>query len=181
VPDPTTPSHAQDPAGRTGRTGVTAPVDADVDLRVPRQRFELRRAPWSTLTVISCGGALGALTRYGLSGAFPHPAGSFGWATFATNVAGCLLIGILMVAVTEVWQVHRLVRPFLGVGVLGGFTTFSTYIVDIQQAVTAGAPRTALAYLAGTVVAALAAVYAGVHGARLLIRPRGRGRRKDLS
>lgn len=184
MPDPTIPNDAQDPAGRIGRAGVAAPVDAEVDLRVPRQRFEPRRAPRSTLAtlaVISCGGALGALARYGLSGAFPHPAGSFGWATFATNVAGCLLIGILMVAVTEVWQVHRLVRPFLGVGVLGGFTTFSTYIVDVQQTVTAGAPRTALAYLAGTLVAALAAVYAGVHGARLLLRPRRRGQRKDRS
>lgn len=147
------------------------PVDPDVDLHVPRQRLELRRAPWSTLGVISAGGVLGALARYGLSVAFPHSPGSFAWATFAINVAGCALIGALMVAVTETWQAHRLVRPFLGVGVLGGFTTFSTYIVDIQHALAAGVPRTALTYLAGTVVTALAAVYLGAHSARLLTRP----------
>jgi CrcB protein len=165
VPDPLVPRRLADSAG---------PVDPDVDLRVPRQRLELRRAPWPTLAVISVGGVLGALARYGISATFPHPAGSFGWATFWINVAGCALIGMLMVAITEVGQAHALVRPFLGVGVLGGFTTFSTYIVDIQRAVAAGAPRTALTYLAGTLVAALVAVYTGVHGARLLTRPHRR-------
>jgi CrcB protein len=79
-----------------------------------------------------------------------------------------LLIGVLMVLITEIWQVHHLVRPFLGVGVLGGFTTFSTAIVEVQQSVQAGAARTALAYLFATLFCALAAVYAGVRGARLL-------------
>lgn len=52
-------------------------------------------------------------------------------------------------------------RPFLGVGVLGGFTTFSTYAVDVQQAIVAGAPGTALAYLAATALGALVAVAVG--------------------
>ncbi len=67
-----------------------------------------------------------------------------------------------MVLITEAWTAHRLVRPFLGVGVLGGFTTFSTYAVEVQQAVAAGAVRTGLLYLAGTLVAALVAVRLGV-------------------
>lgn len=163
-----------------GAGAVSRPVGPDVDLRVPRRRFKPRRALWPTLGVISAGGVLGSLARYGLSQAFSHPPGAFGWVTFAINVTGCLLIGVLMVAITEVWRVHALVRPFLGVGVLGGFTTFSTYVVDVQQAVTAGAPRTALAYLAATPVCALAAVYAGVHLARLRTRPRAAGT-KDRS
>ncbi|MCW2900065.1 MAG: crcB [Streptosporangiaceae bacterium] len=130
------------------------------------------RAAWPTLVVISAGGVIGALARYGLSAAFPHGPAAFAWATLAVNAAGCLLIGILMVAVTEVWETHRLIRPFLGVGVLGGFTTFSTYIVDIQQALAAGAARTALAYLAGTAAAALTAVHLGVRVARLVTRSR---------
>jgi CrcB protein len=154
---------------------ATQPVDPDVDLHLPRQRRELRNAPWSVLAAISIGGMLGALARYGLSTAFPHAPGAFPWATFAINVAGCLLIGVLMVAITEVWRAHRLVRPFLGVGVLGGFTTFSTYIVDIQHAVTAGEPRTALIYLAGTAASALVAVLIGTRLARLAVRPRRRG------
>ncbi|WP_067486275.1 fluoride efflux transporter FluC [Actinomadura hibisca] len=151
------------------------PVDPDVDLHEPRQRLELRQAPWTTLAAISAGGVSGALARYGIATALPHDAGHFAWATFAVNVAGCLLIGVLMVAITEVWQVHHLVRPFLGVGVLGGFTTFSTYVVDIQASLEAGAPRTALVYLAATLLAALAAVYAGVRLARLLTRSRRAG------
>src|SRR5206468_23399 len=51
----------------------------------------------------------------------------------AVNVLGCGLIGVLMVLVGELWTGRRLLRPFLGTGVLGGFTTFSTYAVDLQH------------------------------------------------
>jgi CrcB protein len=61
--------------------------------------------------------------------------------------------------ITDVWAAHRLVRPFFGTGILGGFTTFSTYAVDIQKLVDAGEARTGLAYLAATLLAALAAVW----------------------
>jgi fluoride exporter len=124
--------------------------------------------------VIAIGGAAGALGRYGLAVAFPHPAGSFDWATLGINVSGCALIGALMVAITEVWPGHPLARPFLAVGVLGGFTTFSTYIVDIQRSLDAGAAASALAYLALTLAAALAAVWAGIAGMRAVahrVRP----------
>ena len=148
------------------------PVDPDVDLRDDRQRRELSRAPWSVLSAISAGGVIGALGRYGLATAWPHTPAHFPWATFVTNVAGCFLIGILMVLITEVWSAHRLVRPFLGVGVLGGFTTFSTYTGDVQQLVAAGAARLALLYLAGTLIAALTAVYLGITLTRLATRRR---------
>jgi CrcB protein len=75
-----------------------------------------------------------------------------------------------MTAVTEVRHAHRLTGPFLGAGVLGGFTTFSTYIVEIQGSITSGAPQTGLAYLAATLAAALLAVYSGVTLTRLLSR-----------
>ncbi|TDD84411.1 CrcB family protein [Actinomadura darangshiensis] len=159
---------------------MAVPVDPDVDLHVPLQRRELRRRPWTTLAAISVGGVCGTLARYGLSTAFPHPPGAFDWATFGINVSGCLLIGVLMVLIAEVWQVHRLVRPFLGVGVLGGFTTFSTAIVEVQQGVEAGAARTALVYMFATLFCALVAVFAGVRGTRLLSRfalRRGKERR----
>jgi fluoride exporter len=146
------------------------PTDPDVDLHVAGQRRELAQQPWTVLAAISAGGMLGALARYGLATAWPHTLGGFPWATFVTNVSGCLLIGVLMVAITEVWTVHRLVRPFLGVGVLGGYTTFSTAIVDVQQLVAAGAARTALLYLFGTLATAVAAVAAGVGVTRLATR-----------
>jgi CrcB protein len=146
------------------------PTDPDVDLHIKAQRAELRRARWPVLGVISAGGVLGALGRYGLALGWPHRPGQFPWATFVTNVSGCLLIGVLMVLITEVWSAHLLVRPFLGVGVLGGYTTFSTYTVDAQQLVAGGAARTGLLYLAGTLLAALAAVYAGISATRLAAR-----------
>lgn len=117
---------------------------------------------WPVLAVISAGGVAGALARYGFTEAFPHSAQGFAWATFGINVSGCLLIGVLMVLVSDVWPTRRLLRPFVGTGVLGGYTTFSTYIIDIQQLLAAGAARTALAYLAATLLTALAAVYAGI-------------------
>ena len=110
---------------------------------------------------VAAGGALGALARYGLEVALPAEPGHFPWATFVTNVSGCFLIGLLMVIVAERWQAYPLVDPFLGVGVLGGYTTFSTYTTDVQRLTEAGAARTALLYLAGTLLAALLAAYLG--------------------
>ncbi|WDZ82973.1 fluoride efflux transporter FluC [Micromonospora cathayae] len=136
-------------------------TDPDVDLRQPGDRVELRARPATTLVVIAGGGVLGTLARFGAQTALPHRPTGFPWATFGVNVLGCLLIGVLMVLLTRVWVGRPLLRPFLGVGVLGGFTTFSAYVLDVEQAVRAGVPATALAYLTGTVLAALGAVWAG--------------------
>lgn len=118
------------------------------------------------LVVVAAGGALGALARYVVLTAWPAPPGGFPLSTFAVNVAGCLLIGVLMVLVGEARPTHPLVRPFLGVGVLGGFTTFSTYAEEIRVL---PAP-VAVAYAAGTLVAAVAAVFAGVRLTRAVVR-----------
>ena len=76
--------------------------------------------------------------------------------------------------VTDLWTGRRLLRPFVGTGVLGGFTTFSTYAVDIQRLVTGGRALLALAYLLATVVAALAAVWVAAVGTRALVERRAR-------
>ncbi|WP_416904640.1 fluoride efflux transporter FluC [Micromonospora echinospora] len=139
----------------------------------------VRPVPLATiLAVVAAGGVVGALARAGTLAAFPHRPTAFPWSTFAVNVVGCLLIGVLMVLLTRVWTDRPLLRPFLGVGVLGGFTTFSTYVLDVQQAVRAGAPGTALACLGATVLAALGAVWLGdVATGWLLDRTRGRSAR----
>lgn len=154
------------------------PADSDVDLRRPPQRGELARAPGAILGSIAVGGAIGASARYALGVAFPAGPTGFPWATFGVNVLGCLLIGALMVVVTgledrattagRVRPGRRLVRPFLGVGVLGGFTTFSTYVVEIRHLFEAGAVGTALAYLAGTLATAVPATGLGMLAARWL-------------
>lgn len=123
------------------------------------------------LTVVAAGGVFGALCRFGLGVAFQAGPGGFPWATFAVNVSGCLLIGVLVVLVTEAGPAHPLLRSFFGTGVLGGYTTFSTAMVDTVQ-LSSGAPVTAVVYLFGTLVAALSATYLGVLGTRLLLRRR---------
>ncbi|WP_308188628.1 fluoride efflux transporter CrcB [Nocardia spumae] len=143
-------------------------IDPDVDLRVPTQRRELMREHGAVLAVIAIGGGLGGLSRYGLSRLLPTHPGQFPWGTFTENVAGCLAIGVLMVLITEVWPAHRLVRPFVGVGFLGGFTTFSTYAVEIRNLLQPGSAWLAFAYLGATLVCALLAVLAGVTLARMV-------------
>jgi CrcB protein len=146
------------------------PVDPDVDLGTPDQRSELA-AHHTTLAAIALGGVLGAAARHGLELAWPTPASGFPWATFVTNAVGSLLLGALMVVVQETRARHPLLRPFAGVGVLGGFTTFSTYAVQVRD-LSVGAdphPALALAYLLGSVAAALVAVAAGLGLARLAV------------
>jgi CrcB protein len=140
-------------------------VDPDVDLRVSAQRRELR-SHHQVLPLISLGGMLGASARYSLELAWPYDAGTLPWATLVANLSGCLLIGLLMVYVVEAGPAHPLARPFLGVGVLGGYTTFSTYAVEIDRLLLDGHVALGLGYLFGTVVAALAAVVVGVNVAR---------------
>lgn len=130
----------------------------------------VRREHWDVLAVIALGGGLGALARYGLGLLVPRGATGFPWPTFVINVTGCFLIGVFMVVITEAFAAHRLVRPFLGVGVLGGYTTFSTYIVDGIRLVLAGDYRTALLYVVGTILATLLAVVLGILGMRWAFR-----------
>ena len=96
-------------------------------------------------------------------------AGAFPWSTFLINVVGCFLIGVLMVIVIHAIPAQTLVRPFVGVGVLGGFTTFSTYAVETVRLLDAGSAAIGVAYLFGTLLAAMTAVYAGTAGTRQVL------------
>lgn len=126
----------------------------------------------ATLAVIAVGGALGALVRYGAVVAWPTVAGSFPVTIFAVNVVGCALMGVLMVVVTDMLPGRPLLRPFLGTGVLGGFTTFSAYAADGRLLFNDGRPAAALAYLLGTAVSALTAVLLAMTGTRRVLRRR---------
>lgn len=124
----------------------------------------------SALAVVAAGGAVGALARYGAGLALPHAPGEFPLPTFLVNVLGCLLIGALIVLLTEVTAAHPLVRPFLATGILGGFTTFSTYATDAEVLLRTGRVAIALLYLAGTLVVAVAATWLGIRLARATAR-----------
>ncbi|MFI5685258.1 fluoride efflux transporter CrcB [Streptomyces sp. NPDC051636] len=149
---------------------MTAPEAESLRVRPRPARQPAWRAQAPVVAVVSLGGALGATARYALSLAWPTQPGGFPWATFWTNVTGCAVIGVFMVVITEAGAAHRLVRPFFGTGVLGGYTTFSTYAVDIQQLLDAGHPRTGLVYLAATLIAALAAVWLAATATRRVLK-----------
>lgn len=119
------------------------------------------------LAVIAAGGVLGAEARYAAGVLLPHGPGAWPWSTLLVNLSGCVLIGALMVVITEVAYGHRLLRPFLGVGVLGGYTTFSTATVETLTLVTAGRPAAAIAYTVATPALAVAGCATGVVTARL--------------
>ncbi|MEV7095613.1 CrcB family protein [Amycolatopsis sp. NPDC051045] len=127
---------------------------------------------WDVLLTIGAGGALGSLARYGLSVALPHARGEFAVATLLTNVLGCLLIGVLMAILTTTARPHPLLRPFLGVGILGGFTTFSTFVTDTLDAATTGRLMPSLAYVTASLVLCLTAVAAGLTATRAVRKGR---------
>ncbi|MFJ9680079.1 fluoride efflux transporter CrcB [Streptomyces sp. NPDC101194] len=154
---------------RVPPAAVTERGDPDAGRSAPGWRVGLSQQPWSVLAVVSLGGTIGASARYGASLLWPTAPDGFPWTTLVVNVVGCAVIGVFMVVISDVWAAHRLVRPFFGTGVLGGFTTFSTYAVDIQRLVAHGRPGPGLAYLGLTLFAALTAVWSAVWATRRVL------------
>ncbi|MEW2075789.1 fluoride efflux transporter CrcB [Streptomyces sp. NPDC013433] len=129
------------------------------------------RTQGPVVAVVALGGGAGAAARYAASLWWPTSAHGFPWTILGVNVTGCAVIGVFMVIITEVRTAHPLLRPFFGTGVLGGFTTFSTYAVDVRNLLDAGRAGAGLVYLAVTPLAALAAVWAAASATRrVLIR-----------
>jgi CrcB protein len=162
------------PGGTPEDDAVESRAGAEVDLHVAASRPLAGDPQWDVLGVIAAGGSLGALSRYAVGVALPYAPGSFPWSTLLVNLSGCLLIGVLMVVILEIAEPHRLARPFLGVGVLGGYTTFSAVSVELQQLLDAHRSATALAYVVASLGGALIAVWAGVTLTRIgeLVRTR---------
>lgn len=116
---------------------------------------------------VAVGGAVGALARAGLSALVPHDDG-FPWTTFALNVSGSLLLALLVTLAAV--RTHPVLVAGLGPGLLGGFTTLSTYAEETRVLVADGRPVLAAAYVVGTLAACLLAV-ALVHRVRSHPRP----------
>lgn len=157
----------------SSQSATAGAVESETGARPARRRGPDRELA-SVIGVVAVGGVLGACARYAIALGWPTAADGFPWATLVINVAGCAVIGAFLTVLTEAWRAHRLVRPFFGTGVLGGFTTFSTYAVDVQRLMLAGRAPAALGYLAATLLAALVAVWAGAAAARLVIGRRTR-------
>lgn len=130
----------------------------------------------SALAVVGIGGAIGAVARYGVDVLLPAADRGFPVGTFLVNVTGCLLLGVLAGALFHP-NAHRLLRPFVAVGVLGGFTTFSTHTVEAVTRALDGAVATALGYLIATAVGSLMALEVGLVLSRWWVHRRRGSRR----
>ena len=118
---------------------------------------------------VALGGALGASSRYVLDHLIEQRSFSiFPWATFTINVTGCLLIGVISASLVDRHHLPAWIRVGLVMGVIGGYTTFSTYAQEALSLFDAHDAAVALAYTLGSVVVGIAAVFAGEHLGRLL-------------
>ena len=108
------------------------------------------------------GGALGALARWGIAEALPSSPGGWPWATLLVNLTGCLLLGALIAVLAARSPEASWPRPFLAVGVLGGYTTYSAFAVEVVRMLEAGSGVAAVAYVVVSVVGGVAAVAAGI-------------------
>jgi len=153
------------PTEPTGAAGAAEPDVPDEPVPPRRPGPPVGRPRWDVIAVVALGGALGSAGRYGLLLLWPHTPDGFPWATLGTNLSGCALIGLLMRLVSTQLVGHRLVQPFFVTGLLGGFTTFSTYAVETRGLFAADRPGLALGYLVGTLAGALVAVRVGIWAA----------------
>jgi len=118
---------------------------------------------------VALGGALGASSRYVLDHLIEQRSFSiFPWATFTINVTGCLLIGVISASLVDRHHLPAWVRIGLVLGVIGGYTTFSTYAQEALDLVDARDVAEAVAYIGGSVLLGITAVYLGRTAGRAL-------------
>jgi CrcB protein len=115
------------------------------------------------LAAIFLGGVLGALGRLGLVEALPPRPGAWPWATFAVNVAGAFALGYLTTRLQERLPLSAYRRPFLGTGVCGALTTFSTMQLELLDMLDDGAGGLAAGYAAASLAAGFLAVAAATN------------------
>jgi fluoride exporter len=117
---------------------------------------------------VAAGGAVGALARFHLGRAVSQatgPGAAFPWATFAVNVLGCLAMGLLAGWLAR-GSGHEAARLLLGVGLLGGFTTFSAFGLEMVGLFERGSPGLAVAYALASVIAGVMALWLGLYTMR---------------
>ncbi len=143
------------------------PVDPDVPPRPARVDHPRR---WDIALAIAVGGAIGGAMRHAVSVVVPDGGDGFPWGTFVENVSGAFVLAVLVVYLVEVWPPSRYVRPFLATGVLGGYTTFSTFMNEARELLTDGSSVIAFAYVAATLLFGLSATLIGLRLGRRVTR-----------
>ena len=118
---------------------------------------------------VALGGGIGAAARYGVNVWSGRVLGTeFPWHTLIVNVVGCFIMGLLTGLMAQKLNLSPEARAFLTTGILGGFTTFSAFSVDVVLLVERKAMLSAGAYVTASVMLSIAAVFAGLHLMRTL-------------
>ena len=122
------------------------------------------------LLAVALGGAVGAMARYGVYVAAGRMLGhGFPWATLIVNVVGSFMLAALVEVLALKWSPSQEVRAMLTVGVLGAFTTFSTFSLDVVTLAQRQAWTPAALYILASVTVSVAAFVAGLRLTRLII------------
>jgi fluoride exporter len=111
------------------------------------------------LGAIFLGGFIGAASRGEVAELLPHDPGAWPWGTLLVNVAGAFLLGYFVTRLQERLPLSAYRRPFLGTGVCGGLTTFSTMQIELLQMLDAGRLALAVAYALVSITAGFAGVF----------------------
>lgn len=120
---------------------------------------------WRLVGMVAAGGAIGSALRYLLALALPTPAHGWPWATFAVNMVGAFALGWLLEGLAARGPEgtrQRNLRLVLGTGVLGGFTTYSSFALELERLLAADHGGIALGYAIGTLALGMLAAFAGV-------------------
>ncbi|NHB56697.1 fluoride efflux transporter CrcB [Acinetobacter sp. 194] len=119
--------------------------------------------------LVACGGAIGASLRYGAGLIITKPQSIFPWATWSVNLFGCLLAGIFFAFTLRYPSLQNEARLFLMVGILGGFTTFSSFGLETFQLIRQGQLSIALVYALSSLVLGVVILALGFYLTQLCI------------
>ncbi len=118
------------------------------------------------LLAIFIGGMAGAVLRYSLAELYPVVPGRFPAITFIENVSGAFLLGLMLPLILERWRPVRLAHPLFCTGLLGSFTTFSNFSLELVNLLEAGRAPLAAGYAAASILGGLLAALIGMNLAR---------------
>ncbi|MDE0801203.1 MAG: fluoride efflux transporter CrcB [Rhodospirillaceae bacterium] len=125
---------------------------------------------WTFVAAVAAGGALGSASRYVITVMVQRAFGvGFPWWTLSVNVLGSFVMGVVVTAIALRWSAGQTVQAFLMIGVLGGFTTFSAFSLDVVTLIERDAVALAGGYALGSVVFSIVGLYVGITFARALL------------
>ena len=122
----------------------------------------------AALAAMALGGALGTAARYGVAQVVHAAPGSFPWPTFWTNLSGSFALGLVLAVALRHFPPRRYLRPFVAVGFLAAYTTYSTFAVETVLLVRDGHGVIGLVYAGASLFVGFGAAWAGIWSARLV-------------